>query len=109
MNYWQFFTDWALDIGAQYGVNPIIFALLYFGTIPLSLLSFAFVAKNYRDHKSITLPLSVAFVCYIGTYVYLFISGKNIPFSVYLIIFAMLLYGGTAFLKKVKKFRIENK
>jgi len=109
MNYWQAITDWALHFGAHYGVNPLIFALLYFGTIPFSLLSFALLLKNHREQKPIALPVFGAFACYIGTYIYLFISGKNIPFSVYLVIFAMLFYGGTIFFKKVKKIRTDNK
>lgn len=99
---WENISNWILSAGEQYGVNPVIFALLYFGTIPFSLLSFAWMVKNIRRGKPIFLPVFCAFLCFIGTYVYLFISGKNIPFWVYLIILSMMTYGGWIFWKKLE-------
>ncbi|MEO1518048.1 MAG: hypothetical protein AAFV95_23715 [Bacteroidota bacterium] len=99
---WQSYLNWMLQFGDNYGVNPVIFALLYFGTIPFSLLGFSWLVRNLRQGKPIQGPLFLIFICYIGTYIYLFWAGHDIPPWVYGIVVLVMSY--TAYLS-VKKIR----
>ena len=90
---WDSIQAWMLSFGEAYGVNPIIFALLYFGTIPLSLFSFAQMARNIRRGKPLFWPIMGASVAFVGTYIYLFIVGKNIPIWVYFFVAVLIVYG----------------
>jgi len=38
---------WFMSLGKQYGVNPIIFGVIYVGAIPFFTLSIAWLVKNY--------------------------------------------------------------
>ncbi len=100
---WHDLQDWLFSFGRQYGVNPLIFALLYFGTIPISIVSFTCLYKNARNGKAIFLPALFAFLSFTGTYIYLFFVGKNIPLWVWGIIGLFLLFGGWQFYLKMRK------
>ena len=100
---WTSITEWMLSFGQEYGVDPIIFALLYFGTIPFSILSFSYLVRNIRKEKPLFWPIFGAFLCYIGTYVYLFAVGRNIPLWVYGVILAMMSYSGYYFFRKLRQ------
>ncbi|RMG76891.1 MAG: hypothetical protein D6714_20565 [Bacteroidetes bacterium] len=97
--------EWMAGFGRQYGVNPVIFALLYFGTIPFSLYFFRLLVKNFRAGKSLFVPVSGMFLCFIGTYIYLFWVGKNIPAWVWVIVAGMALYGAFSLVIKIRSMR----
>lgn len=104
---WESIGAWLRSFGEAYGVDPIIFALLYFGTIPLSLLSFSLMVRNYRKGRSIFWPVMLAFLCFIGTYVYLFIVGRNIPIWVYGLVLLMMSYSGWQIYQKIRRLKEE--
>ena len=80
---WSSLKDWFLQLGEQYGVNPIIFGAIYVGAIPFFSLSIAWLVNNFRKKKSIVLPALLAGFFFISAYLYLIIAGKNVPFWVY--------------------------
>ena len=62
-------SDWFYSLGENYGVNPLIFGVIYVGAIPFFSLSIAWLVKNYRQKKSIVLPAVVGNVfLYFGLY-----------------------------------------
>lgn len=93
---------WFLSLGDAYGVNPIVFGVIYVGAIPFFTLSVAWLVKNYRKEKPIVLPLLSATFFFISAYLYLFIAGENVPGWIYAVVIAMLVYGAWATFKKVK-------
>jgi hypothetical protein len=95
--------NWFLSLGDQYGVNPIIFGAIYVGAIPFFTISVAWLMKNYRQKKSIVMPVMSASFCFVSAYLYLIIAGENVPWWVYGLLITMLLYGGWSTIKKVKK------
>lgn len=95
--------DWFLSLGEEYGVNPFIFGAIYIGAIPFFTISVAWIVRNYRLKKSITLPVLCASGCFVSAYVYLMIAGENVPWWVYAVVIGMLLYGGWSTFTKVKK------
>ena len=56
-------STWANGLGAQYGVNPVIFASIYIGAIPLFLASIAWLVRNARAGKPTVLPVMCAGAC----------------------------------------------
>jgi len=103
MEFWQSFVDWFMQLGKNYGVNPIIFGSIYVGAIPFFSLSIGWLIKNYKKKKSLTLPLLSSCFFFISAYLYLFIAGKNIPLWVYGLLMAMIAYGIYATVLKVRK------
>ncbi|CAN5323979.1 hypothetical protein BH23BAC3_BH23BAC3_20500 [soil metagenome] len=94
---------WFMTLGDQYGVNPIIFGVIYIGAIPFFTLSIAWLVRNYRKGLSIVLPVLSASFFFVSAYLYLMIAGENVPWWVYGIVVAMLLYGAWTTYGKVRK------
>ena len=95
--------DWLLGLGAEYGVNPIIFASIYVGAIPFFTLSIAWLVKNIRNRRPTVLPVLSAGFFFISAYIYLLIAGRNIPLWVYGLIVALVVYGACSTFQKVRR------
>lgn len=94
--------NWVLSLGPKYGVDPIIFALIYVGAIPFFTASVAWIIRNLRRRKSVALPVFCASLCFVSAYLYLIIAGKNIPTWVYVFIAGMVAFGIYSTLKKIR-------
>jgi hypothetical protein len=84
--------DWFMSLGAQYGVNPIVFGAIYVGAIPFFTLSVAWIIRNVRRGKPLALPVLSAMFFLVSAYLYLIVVGRNIPVWVYVFIAAMVGY-----------------
>lgn len=92
-----------LGLGEQYGVNPIIFGSIYLGAIPFFTLSVAWLIRNYREEKSIILPALAATGCFISSYIYLMIVGRNVPWWVYAAVAIMIIYGAWSAFNTIRR------
>lgn len=95
--------DWFFTLGEQYHVNPLIFGLLYVGAIPFFMASIAWLVRSYRKRKSIVLPIFSAGFWFVSAYLYLIIAGRNVPFWVYGVVVALVIFGGISTIRKVRK------
>ncbi len=100
---WDAFTSWFMSLGTEYGVNPIIFGAIYVGAIPFFAASVAWLVRNLRRGRSITLPVLSASFCALSAYLYLFIAGENLPAWVYVAALALLGYGAWTTYAKVRR------
>ena len=100
---WAQLQDWFLGLGEQYGVNPLLFGAIYVGAIPFFTLSVAWLVRNARRKKPITLPALCAGFCFISAYLYLFIAGENIPVWVYGVVLALIGYGAYSAIQSVRQ------
>lgn len=98
--------DWFFGLGAQYGVNPVIFGGIYVGAIPFFTFSIGRLVQNYRKGRSIVLPALSATFFFISAYLYLIVAGENVPWWIYGIVIMMVLYGAFSTINKVRS-RIE--
>ena len=96
------FKEWFLGLGAQYGVNPLIFGLIYVGAIPFFAASIAWLVRNLRAGRSVVVPALSASLCFVSAYLYLAIAGKNIPAWVYVFIAGILAFGVYSAISKVR-------
>ena len=76
---WQSFVDWFLSLGADYGVNPVIFESISVGAIPFFWASVAWWVRNLRRGKPVLLPVLATSLCVLSAYIYLFIAGEGLP------------------------------
>lgn len=102
MEWFQSLTNWFFSLSESYGVNPFIFGGIYIGAIPFFTISVAWIVRNYKKGSSIVFPVLSALFCFVSAYLYLMIAGENVPVWVYLVVIAMLIYGGWSTYRKVK-------
>lgn len=96
-------STWANGLGTQYGVNPVIFATIYIGAIPLFLASIAWLVRNARAGRPTVLPVMCAGACFVSAYVYLAIAGRNIPLWVWVFLAVLILYGIWSTVRDVRR------
>ncbi len=94
--------DWALGLGAEYGVNPVVFAAIYIGAIPFFALSIGWLVRRYKSRKSIVLPALSAGFFFVSAYLYLAVVGEGIPAWVYVFMAAMIGFGIVSTIRKVR-------
>lgn len=100
---WNAFREWFLGLGAQYGVNPLIFGAIYVGAIPLFTLSLGWTIRNLRRKRPATLPAFLTGFFFISAYLYLLIAGRDIPWWVYGMIVGLVVFGAVSTMRKVRR------
>ena len=100
---WQAIQDWFFGLGAQYGVDPLIFGAIYVGAIPFFTLSLGWLVRNLRRKRSVVLPTLAAGFFFISAYLYLLVAGENIPVWVYAVVAALVAFGAYSTVRKVRK------
>ncbi|MFH5833214.1 hypothetical protein ACG2F4_02800 [Halalkalibaculum sp. DA3122] len=94
--------QWLMNLSADYNVNPYIFAAIYVGAIPFFTASVAWVVRNKKRDKPITLPVFSTGFFLSSAYIYLLIAGENVPGWVYVVVVGLLGYGIYATFNKIK-------
>lgn len=90
------------QMGIEHNVNPILFAVLYFGTIPPYMGSMVWAIRNHRKQKRIALPVFSTMFFFILPALYVVIFGQNVAWWVYVIISFMIIYGTYSVIIKLK-------
>jgi hypothetical protein len=100
---WNAFVDWFMSLGAQYGVNPIIFGSISVGAIPFFWASVAWLVRNLRHGRPIFLPVMATSLCVLSAYIYLFIAGENLPVWVYALVIGLIGYSAYSTVTTVRQ------
>ncbi len=100
---WPALKEWFFSLGAQYGVNPVIFGSISVGAIPFFWLSVAWLVRNLRQGRSPFLPVVATSLCVLSAYIYLFIAGENLPLWVYALVLGLLGYSAYSTVQTVRE------
>ncbi len=98
----ELINEWLMSLSENYNVNPYIFGGIYVGAIPFFTLSVAWIIRNKRKGKPITLPVISTGFFLSSAYLYLMIAGENVPIWVYILIIGLLGYGIYSTFMKIK-------
>ena len=95
--------DWFLGLGAEYGVDPLVFGAIYVGAIPLFFLSLAWLGRSVRAGRSPVLPVLAAGACFVSAYVYLIVAGENVPGWVYGFVAVLVAFGAWSTVRSIRR------
>lgn len=101
--WWPAVREWFYSLGAEYGVDPLIFGSISIGAIPFFWLSVAWLVQNVRRGRSLFLPILATSLCVLSAYIYLFIAGENLPLWVYALVAALVGYSAYSTVQTVRK------
>lgn len=90
------------EMGVEHNVNPILFAILYIGSIPPYMGSMVWAVKNHKRNKGIALPVISTLFFFILPALYVAIFGRKVAWWVYAIIAFLVVYGSYSVFKKLK-------
>lgn len=99
---WHSIVDWFMGLGEKYNVNPFVFGGIYVGAIPFFTASMAWIVRNYRNGKSIVMPILFAGFFFVSAYLYLIVVGRNVPLWVYGFVLGLIVFGAFSTVKKIK-------
>lgn len=100
---WAAAKAWFLGLGAQYGVDPLIFGAIYVGAIPFFLLFSAWTVRRLRAGRPATVPIIGTGVSFVSAYLYLAVAGRNIPWWVWAVLAAFVAAGAWSAVRDVRK------
>ncbi len=88
-----------------YGVNPIIFLVLYLGCVPIWYYSLfrSIGAAAHRMGNAAMLWSAVFLIATVLPFVYVMIFGRNIPWWIYALIAVLVAQGIYALVKKLRQ------
>jgi pyruvate/2-oxoglutarate dehydrogenase complex dihydrolipoamide dehydrogenase (E3) component len=100
---WDSIRDGLVSLAEQYGVNPLVFAVIYVGTIPLYTASIGWVVRRLLRGRSYLLPGALAGLFYLSSYLYVFAVGRNLPLWVYGLMLVMISGGAYFTIQNIRK------
>ena len=101
----MFHTLWQhiAQIGAHYGVNPLLFAVLYFAHHPLFWGTMAWLAARVRAKKPLGGIVALGVFFWFLPYTYVFVFGRGLPWWVYALAAAAIAAGGTHAVREIQR------
>jgi ubiquinone/menaquinone biosynthesis C-methylase UbiE len=96
---------WLHTIEQNYSVNPVIFAVLYFGTfIPCWYYVFKIIwALKNREVNRLLWYFSVELFLLALPYLYVLIWGRNLPFWVYIVLILLIILSSITVFRKINE------
>ena len=99
---WDDLLAWLGGLGEEYGVDPLVYAVLYVGAAPFFFGSLAWLVRSIRRHDAILGPaLSTAFFFSLPT-LYVFVAGRNLPWWVYALLIGLAILGAIGAMRRVR-------
>ena len=100
---WEAIKNYYISLGENYHVDPIIFLGIHVIATPLFILSAAWLVKNYRQKKSVLVPVILSLLIFNAANIYLLISGKNVPWWIYAILVVTTIISTWFSYKRIRK------
>ncbi|MGY3212846.1 hypothetical protein [Mucilaginibacter sp. HD30] len=106
-HYFNLIRDYLFHQADLHHLDPWIFLVLYLLSKLLFLIFVARAIKNLKDKQSFLLPLLFAALGYSLPYLYMVISGKDIPLWIFTVITVIYIFSGWSIYRKLRAARLE--
>lgn len=77
-------------LAGHYGVDPLIFAIIYLGAIPFFWLGTAWLIAAARRRRPLVWPLLFTGFCFVSPYLYVLVFGRGLPWWAYAVMASLL-------------------
>ena len=98
---WDDPLAWLGSLGEDYGVDPLVYAILYVGAAPFFFGSLAWLVRSIRRRDTLLASgLSTAFFFSLPT-LYVFAVGRDLPSWVYAVLIGLAIVGAIGVMRRV--------
>ena len=100
---WDAAKTWFLGLGADYGVDPLVFGAIYVGAVPFFLGFSAWTVRRLRARRPATVPILGTGLSFVAAYLYLAAVGRGIPWWVWAVLVAFVAAGAWSAVRDLRK------
>jgi hypothetical protein len=95
-------VDWLASLGPEYGVDPVVYAILYVGSAPLFFGSLAWLIRRLRRGEAWVGPaLSAGFFFSLPT-LYVVLVGRNLPWWAWAVLIGLTAFGAASVIGRIR-------
>ena len=99
---WEDLIDRLGSLGEEYGVDPVVYAVLYVGSAPFFFGSLAWLIRRIRRHESWGAPAaSTAFFFSLPT-LYVVVAGRNLPWWAWAVLVVLTVIGAVTVIGRIR-------
>lgn len=98
---WDDLLAWLGSLGESYGVDPLIYAILYVGCAPLFFGSLAWLIRSIRRRETLAGPAISTAVFFSLPTLYVFVAGRNLPGWVYALLIGLAVIGAIGAMRRI--------
>jgi hypothetical protein len=99
---WEDLIDWLGSLGEQYGVDPVVYAVLYVGSAPFFFGSLAWLIRRLRRHEPWGVPAASTAFFFILPTLYVVLAGRNLPGWVWAVLIALTVVGAVSAIRRIR-------
>lgn len=96
-------VGWLGSLGDQYGVDPVVYAVIYVAAAPLFFGSVAWLVRRLRRREPILLPAASAALFFSAPTLYVFIAGRDLPWWVYVLLVGLGVVGAISSIRSIRR------
>lgn len=96
---WRHITE----LGRQYGVNPLVFAVLYLAHHPLFWSTMAWLTARVRRKKRVAGLIALGIFFWFLPYTYVFVFGRGLPWWIYVMAALAVALGGAHVIREIRR------
>ena len=93
---------WLMTLGSDYGVDPVVYAVIYVAAAPLFFLSLAWLVRTLRRRGPLLVPALATALFFAAPTIYVFIAGRNLPEWVYLLLIGLAVVGAITTVRSIR-------
>ncbi len=98
---WDDLLGWLGSLGENYGVDPLIYAILYVGAAPFFFGSLAWLVRSIRRRDPLVLPAVSTAIFFSLPTLYVFVAGRNLPGFVYAVLIGLAIIGAVGVMRRI--------
>lgn len=99
---WDDLVTWLMSLGEEYGVDPVVYAVIYVASAPLFFGSMAWLIRSIRRGRSFLVPAACTALSFSAPTLYVFIAGRNLPAWVYALLVGLAIVGAVSAGRRIR-------
>ena len=99
---WADLVEWLGTLGDEYGVDPLVYAILYVGSAPFFFGSLAWLIHRLRRRGDVLIPALSTAVFFSLPTLYVVVAGRNLPWWAYGLLAALTILGAVSAIGRVR-------
>ncbi len=99
---WEDLVDWLGSLGEQYGVDPVVYAVLYVGSAPFFFGSLAWLIRRLRRHEVWAAPAASTALFFSLPTIYVVLAGRNLPWWAWAALIGLTVLGAVSVLRRIR-------